>query len=102
MLGRKHGVVERASGAAAAELHLSHERCYGLDNPKFLHITCSSYCASARAAPAAAATPAHPKARRAATVALTLEEKLAGQKRIKTLKSQGNEKRRSLFEAQYK
>jgi hypothetical protein len=35
-----------------------------------------------------------------ATTALTLEEKLAGQKRIKPLESQRNEKRRSLFDAQ--
>ena len=42
------------------------------------------------------------EARRAATVALSLEEKLAGQKRIKTLESQRGEKRRSLFEAQDK
>lgn len=40
--------------------------------------------------------------RRAATIALTLEEKLAGQKQIKALESQRNEKRRSLFEAQDK
>ena len=40
------------------------------------------------------------EARRAATGALTLEEKLAGQKRVKALESQRNEKRRSLFEAQ--
>jgi adenine-specific DNA-methyltransferase len=40
------------------------------------------------------------EARRAAVAALTLEEKLAGQKRIKALESQRNEKRRSLFEAQ--
>ena len=40
------------------------------------------------------------EARRAAMVALTLEEKLAGQKRIKTLEAQRNEKRRSLFDAQ--
>lgn len=38
--------------------------------------------------------------RRVATTALTLEEKLAGQKRIKALESQRNEKRRSLFDAQ--
>ena len=38
--------------------------------------------------------------RRAATAALTLEEKLAGQKQIKTLESQRNQKRRSLFDAQ--
>ena len=42
------------------------------------------------------------EARRAATIALTLEEKLTGQKQIKTLESQRNEKRRSLFEAQDK
>jgi adenine-specific DNA-methyltransferase len=39
-------------------------------------------------------------ARRAATTALTLEEKLAGQKQIKALESQRTTKRRSLFEAQ--
>lgn len=39
-------------------------------------------------------------ARRTATTALTLEEKLAGQKQIKALESHRNEKRRSLFEAQ--
>ncbi|MCX6916192.1 MAG: helicase-related protein, partial [Verrucomicrobia bacterium] len=38
--------------------------------------------------------------RRAATTALTLEEKLAGQKHVKALESQRNERRRSLFEAQ--
>jgi hypothetical protein len=42
------------------------------------------------------------EARRTATTALTLEEKLAGQKQIKALESQRNEKRRSLFEAQDK
>ncbi len=42
------------------------------------------------------------EARRAATTALTLEEKLAGQKQIKALESQRNERRRSLFEAQDK
>ncbi len=42
------------------------------------------------------------EARRAATVALTLEEKLAGQKQIKALEAQRNEKRRSLFDAQDK
>ncbi|MEO8427264.1 MAG: SNF2-related protein [Verrucomicrobiota bacterium] len=42
------------------------------------------------------------EARRAATAAHTLEEKLAGQKQIKALESQRNEKRRSLFEAQDK
>jgi adenine-specific DNA-methyltransferase len=40
------------------------------------------------------------EARRAAKVALTLEEKLAGQKQVKTLESQRNEKRRKLFDAQ--
>jgi len=40
------------------------------------------------------------EARRSATAALTLEDKLAGQKQIKTLESQRNQKRRSLFEAQ--
>lgn len=40
------------------------------------------------------------EARRAATAALTLEEKLVGQKQIKALESQRNQKRRSLFEAQ--
>lgn len=40
------------------------------------------------------------EAKRAATVALTLEEKLAGQKQIKALESQRNSKRKSLFEAQ--
>lgn len=39
-------------------------------------------------------------ARRAATAALTLEDKLKGQKQIKALESQRNDKRRSLFEAQ--
>jgi ERCC4-related helicase len=39
-------------------------------------------------------------ARRATTAALTLEEKLSGQKLIKTLESQRNDKRRSLFDAQ--
>lgn len=42
------------------------------------------------------------EARRAAGIALTLEDKLFGQKQIKTLESQRNEKRRSLFEAQDK
>lgn len=42
------------------------------------------------------------EARKGATVGLTLEEKLAGQKRIKSLEGQRNEKRRSLFEAQDK
>ncbi len=40
------------------------------------------------------------EARRAATSALTLEEKLAGQKQIKALEAQRNQKRRSLFDAQ--
>jgi ERCC4-related helicase len=42
------------------------------------------------------------EARRAATIALSLEEKLAGQKRIKALESQRGEKRRSMFDAQDK
>ena len=41
-------------------------------------------------------------ARRAATTALTLEEKLVGQKQLKALESQRNEKQRSLSEAQDK
>ena len=40
------------------------------------------------------------EARRGATAALTLEDKLAGQKRIKELESLRNQKRRSLFDAQ--
>ncbi|HSW14311.1 MAG TPA: SNF2-related protein [Solimonas sp.] len=40
------------------------------------------------------------EARRATTIALTLEEKLAGQKKIKALESQRNDKRRFLFDAQ--
>ena len=40
------------------------------------------------------------EARRAATAALTLEEKLAAQKQIKALESQRNAKRRTLFDAQ--
>jgi adenine-specific DNA-methyltransferase len=40
------------------------------------------------------------EARRAATSALTLEDKLAGQKQIKAIESLRNQKRRSLFEAQ--
>lgn len=40
------------------------------------------------------------EARRAATMALTLEEKLAGQKQIKALEAQRSQKRRSLFDAQ--
>ncbi|OGT34885.1 MAG: DEAD/DEAH box helicase [Gammaproteobacteria bacterium RBG_16_51_14] len=39
-------------------------------------------------------------ARRAATTALTLEEKLSGQKNIKAIEAQRNQKRRSLFDAQ--
>jgi adenine-specific DNA-methyltransferase len=38
--------------------------------------------------------------RRAATAALTLEDKLAFQKQIKALEAQRNQKRRSLFDAQ--
>jgi adenine-specific DNA-methyltransferase len=40
------------------------------------------------------------EARRAATIALTLEEKLAGQKQIKALEAQRSQKRKSLFDAQ--
>ena len=40
------------------------------------------------------------EARRAATLALTLEEKLGGQKQVKALEAQRNQKRRSLFDAQ--
>ena len=40
------------------------------------------------------------EARRAATTALTLEEKLAGQKQIKAFEAQRNQKRRTLFDAQ--
>jgi ERCC4-related helicase len=40
------------------------------------------------------------EARRAATTALTLEEKLAGQKQIRAIEAQRNLKRRSLFDAQ--
>lgn len=40
------------------------------------------------------------EAKRAATLALSLEEKLAGQKQIKALEGQRNTKRRSLFDAQ--
>ena len=40
------------------------------------------------------------EAKRAATLAPTLEEKLAGQKQIKALESQRNSKRRALFDAQ--
>lgn len=40
------------------------------------------------------------EARRVATLALTLEEKLAGQKQVKALESLRNQKRRSLFDAQ--
>jgi len=42
------------------------------------------------------------EARRAATAALTLEEKLAGQKQVRALEAQRNQKRRSLFDAQDK
>lgn len=40
------------------------------------------------------------EARRTATPALTLEDKLAAQRQIKALEAQRNQKRRSLFEAQ--
>lgn len=40
------------------------------------------------------------EARRAATTALTLEDKLTGQKQIKALEAQRNQKRRTLFDAQ--
>ncbi len=40
------------------------------------------------------------EARRAATTALTLEEKLAGQKQVKALEATRNQRRRSLFDAQ--
>jgi superfamily II DNA or RNA helicase len=40
------------------------------------------------------------EARRAGTAALTLEEKLAGQKQVKALEAQRNAKRRALFDAQ--
>ena len=40
------------------------------------------------------------EARRTATTALTLEEKLVGQKQIKALEAQRNQKRRTLFDAQ--
>jgi hypothetical protein len=40
------------------------------------------------------------EARRAATTALTLEDKLAGQKQIRLLETQRTQKRRSLFDAQ--
>jgi len=42
------------------------------------------------------------EARRATTTALTLGEKLSGQKRIKALEAQRNQKRRSLFDSQDK
>ncbi len=42
------------------------------------------------------------EARRAATVALTLEDKLAGQKAVKALETERSNKRRSLFDAQDK
>jgi adenine-specific DNA-methyltransferase len=41
-------------------------------------------------------------ARRAATIAQTLEEKLAGQKAVKALETERSKKRRSLFDAQDK
>jgi adenine-specific DNA-methyltransferase len=40
------------------------------------------------------------EARRAATIAVTLEDKLAGQKAVKALEAERSTKRRSLFEAQ--
>jgi hypothetical protein len=40
------------------------------------------------------------EARRATSAALTLEEKLAGQKQVKALEAQRNAKRRALFDAQ--
>jgi len=40
------------------------------------------------------------EARRAATIALTLEEKLAAQKQIKSLEASRNQRRRTLFDAQ--
>ena len=40
------------------------------------------------------------EAKRAASLALTLQDKLAGQKQVKTLESQRNQKRRALFDAQ--
>lgn len=40
------------------------------------------------------------EAKRSVTAAMTLEEKLAGQKQIKALEAQRNQKRRTLFEAQ--
>jgi len=42
------------------------------------------------------------EAKRSASLALSLEEKLAGQKQVKTLEAQRNQKRRSLFDAQDK
>ena len=42
------------------------------------------------------------EARRAATIALTLEEKLAGQKQVRALEALRNQKRKSLFDAQDK
>ncbi|MDZ4851408.1 MAG: helicase-related protein [Pirellulaceae bacterium] len=42
------------------------------------------------------------EAKRSASLALSLEEKLSGQKQIKTLEAQRNQKRRSLFDAQDK
>jgi adenine-specific DNA-methyltransferase len=40
------------------------------------------------------------EARRAATAALTLEDKLQGQKQVRALESERNQKRRTLFDAQ--
>ena len=40
------------------------------------------------------------EARRAATAAVTLEEKLAGQRQVKALEAERNRKRRALFDAQ--
>ncbi len=40
------------------------------------------------------------EARRAASAAATLEDKLAGQRQVKALEAERNRKRRSLFDAQ--
>jgi hypothetical protein len=40
------------------------------------------------------------EARRAATVAVSLEEKLAAQKKMKALESERNQRRRALFDSQ--
>lgn len=40
------------------------------------------------------------ESRRSATIALTLDDKLAGQKQIRALEAQRNQKRRALFDAQ--